>query len=147
MSQPASGPTWLEGLGFAITDRPGGGGASGGGAGPGFAMSVDEARSMLVVARRVRDKYGDMRSEAGRTLRMNPPADEPNGNSYNRNMVGEDHNSGVLGADRAQIELAYNYANELVFRLEQALGITESSDNHARADVENVVPGEGKGFA
>ena len=153
MSQPASGPNWLEGLSFSITDQQpagGGGGASGGGAapsGPGFAMSTDEARNMLVVAKRFRDKYRDMRRKAGRTLQMNPPADEPGSNGYNNLMVGEDHDSGVLGSGRDQIELAYSYATELVSRLEQALGVTESSDEQAAADVKNVTPDEDKGFA
>ncbi|MBB4689696.1 hypothetical protein [Amycolatopsis jiangsuensis] len=90
MSQPASGPNWLEGLGFVITDQAGGGGASGGGAAPsgqGFAMSTDEAHSMLVVAKRTRDKYNSMRRKALLTLRMNPPTDDPGSSGYN-NLMG-----------------------------------------------------------
>jgi hypothetical protein len=153
VSQPAAGPNWLEGLDFAIIGQQpagGGGGASGGGAapsGPGFAMSTDEARNMLVVAKRVRDKYSDMRRKALDALRMNPPADEPGSNGYNKLMVGEDHNSGVLGGGRDQVELAYNYAAQLASRLEQALGITESSDAQATVDVKNMTQDEGKGFA
>ncbi|WP_328608231.1 hypothetical protein OG943_03660 [Amycolatopsis sp. NBC_00345] len=110
-------------------------------------MSTDEARNMLVVAKRVRDKYMDMRRKAADALGMNPPADEPGSNGYNSLMVGQDHNSGVLGGGRDQAELAYNYAAQLVSRLEQALGITESSDEQAAADIKNVAPGEDKGFA
>ncbi|MBB4689694.1 hypothetical protein [Amycolatopsis jiangsuensis] len=62
-------------------------------------------------------------------------------------MVGEDHNGGTLGGGRDQVELVYNYSNELVTRLEKALGITESSDDQAAADLGNVTPGDDKGFA
>ncbi|MFF0146984.1 hypothetical protein ATK36_5407 [Amycolatopsis sulphurea] len=110
-------------------------------------MSTDDARSMLVVAKRARDKYDSMRRKARLTLRMNPPTDDPGSSGYNNLMVGGDHNGGTLAGGRDQVELVYNYSNELVLRLEKALGITESSDNQAATDVRNVAPGGDKGFA
>lgn len=151
MSQPASGPSWLEGLGFAIIDQPGGGGASGGGAAPsgqGFAMSTDEARSMLTIAKRLRDKYQGMLPTAEGLTRLTSPADEPGSNSYNKLLVDAGPPPGAFAAGADQVKQEYAYADELVARLEQALGITEASDEQAGSDVKNATSGdEGKGFA
>jgi hypothetical protein len=44
------------------------------------------------------------------------------------------------------VENAYAYADELVKRLEKALGITESSDEQAATDMKNAGK-QGRGFA
>ncbi|PFG47100.1 hypothetical protein ATK36_2119 [Amycolatopsis sulphurea] len=151
MSQPASGPSWLEGLGFAITDQPGGGGASGGGAapaGPGFSLSSADAWSMLNQARSMYHDILRMGPHATALTKLTPPADEPGSNGYNKLLVGDGQNRGAFGSGADQVKLYRDYIAELVARLEKALGITEASDDQAGVDVKRVSSeGEGKGFA
>jgi hypothetical protein len=149
---PAPESSWLTGLNFTITgDQPTGGGASGGAAapaGPGFSLSADEARSMLTVAKRVRDQLGPMVIKAERLVHLVPPADDPGSNSYNQLLVGNGGSSGAFGSGTDQVRRELAYARELVNRLEQALGITETADSNAGADIKTAAGADqDKGFA
>ncbi|GAA3554187.1 hypothetical protein GCM10022222_42310 [Amycolatopsis ultiminotia] len=149
MSQPAQQPGWLEGLGFAITDQTGGGGGASGGAatpsGQGFALSRDDAMSMLNLAKSVREDFREMRTDAEQLTRLTSPADEPGSNGYNKLLVNDGQPPGAFVAGKDQVEQLYAYADELVKRLEKALGTTESSDEQAGADVKNAASGEQDG--
>ncbi|MFI5612522.1 hypothetical protein [Amycolatopsis sp. NPDC051903] len=152
----ASEPGWLTGLNFTITDAPApGGGASGGaampnsgsGGGGSFSLSVDEARSMLTTAKRVRDQLGEMRFKANGLLQLQPPADDPGSTGYNKVLVGGP-NAGAFNHGTDAVEREYRYAAELVIRLEQALGITEAAQDQAGTDVKNAASAnQDKGFA
>ncbi|MFE3177172.1 hypothetical protein ACFXPA_32720 [Amycolatopsis sp. NPDC059090] len=139
MDQPAAnaGKNWLPD--FTITD---GTGAS---PGPGFTMSRDDARSMLNLARQARKQFGGMRNHAMYLARLTPPADEPASNDYNRRLTGDGSQEGAFRAGLANVDLMRGYANELVRKLEQALEITESSDETAAAEVKAA--GDPTGFA
>lgn len=131
MDQPATdaGKNWFPGFTFTITDgttTP---------SGPGFTMSRDDARSMLNLAKHAREQFDEMRTLAAYLTRLTPPADEPASNDYNRQVTGTAFGDGAFGAGLANVTRMYAYANELVRKLEQALGSTESSDQTAAADV------------
>ena len=111
-------------------------------------MSTDEARNMLTVAKRLRDKYRGMIPDAEALTQLTSPADEPGSNGYNAQLVNAGQSPGAFVAGRDQVKEEFAYADELVARLEQALGITEASDEQAGADVKNATPGsQDKGFA
>ncbi|WP_344869443.1 hypothetical protein [Amycolatopsis ultiminotia] len=111
-------------------------------------MSTDEARNMLTVAKRLRDKYQGMLPTAQSLTQLTSPADEPGSNGYNKLLVDAGPPPGAFAAGESQVKQEYAYADELVKRLEQALGITETSDEQAGTDVKNATSGnESKGFA
>ncbi|MBN9741067.1 hypothetical protein DMP23_08075 [Amycolatopsis sp. A1MSW2902] len=152
MSQPGQQPGWLDGLYFNIGDAfsagDAAGAAMGGGApsGQGFTMSRDDAAAMLNLAKTVRADFDEMRPKADALTRLTSPADEPTSNAYNKLLVNSGEPKGVLVTGKEQVEREYAYADELVKRLEKALGITESSDEQAAADVKNAGK-QGGGFA
>ncbi|WP_406640821.1 hypothetical protein [Amycolatopsis sp. WGS_07] len=139
MDQPAAdaGKNWLPDI--TITD------GTGSPPGPGFTMSRDDAHSMLRLAKQARDEFNKMRNRAKYLTRLTPPADEPASNDYNERLTGQNPGDGAFGAGLANVSRMYAYADELVRKLEQALGITESSDEAAAADVEAA--GSPTGFA
>ncbi|WP_370940413.1 hypothetical protein [Amycolatopsis sp. cg13] len=139
MDQPAAnaGKTWLPD--FTITD------GTGTPPGPGFTMSRDDARSMLNLAKQARKQFDDMRIHAQYLTRLTPPADEPASNDYNRRLTGSDSGDGAFGAGLANLIHLRDYTQELVRKLEQALGITENSDEAAAAEVK--ASGEPTGLA
>ncbi|WP_409466764.1 hypothetical protein [Amycolatopsis sp. GA6-003] len=153
MSQPAQRPGWLDGLYFNIGDAfgagdaagaaMGGGGSSGG---QGFTMSREDAMAMLKLAKTVREHFRDMRDDAYRLTQLTPPADEPTSNGYNKLLVNGGEPKGAFVTGGEQVDKEYAYANELVKRLEKALGITEASDEQAATDVKNAGKQDG-GFA
>ncbi|WP_051166514.1 hypothetical protein [Amycolatopsis orientalis] len=153
MSQPAQQPGWLDGLYFNIGDTFDAGDAagaamSGGGSsgGQGFTMSRDDATAMLKLAKTVREHFRDMQTDASRLTQTTSPADEPTSNGYNKLLVnqGEPKGAFVMGEDQVKREFAY--ADELVKRLEKALGIIGSSDEQAATDVKDAGKQSG-GFA
>ncbi|GAB3353330.1 hypothetical protein [Amycolatopsis echigonensis] len=151
MPQPAQQPGWLDGLYFNIGDAFDAGDAAGaamGGAssGQGFTMSRDDAMAMLKVAKTVRADFRDMRDDAYRLTQTTSPADEPTSNGYNKRLVNEGEPKGVFVAGKDQVDQEFAYADELVKRLEKALGITESSDEQAATDVKYAGKQSG-GFA
>ncbi|WP_409466800.1 hypothetical protein [Amycolatopsis sp. GA6-003] len=144
MDQPAAaaGKNWLPDFTFTITDSgtppPG----------PGFTMSRDDARSMLNLARQAREQFGDMRNTAAYLTKLTPPADEPASTGYNRRLTGDGSEDGAFGAGLAAVTRMYDYANQLVRKLEQALSLTESADETATADVKAAgSEASAKGFA
>lgn len=141
MDQPATdaGKNWLPD--FAITIEDG----TGTPPGPGFTMSRDDARSMLNLARQARDQFNDMRKHAVLLTRLTPPADEPASNDYNRRLTGTSSEDGAFRAGLTNLDHMRDYANELVRKLEQALGSTASSDETAAAEVKAA--GDPTGFA
>ena len=152
MSQPAQGPGWLDGLAFnvgsafdagAAAGAAVGGGASGG---QGFTMSRDDAMAMLKVAKAVREDFDQMRPQAESLTKLTAPADEPTSNGYNERLVNGGDPKGVFVTGKEQVDKEYAYANELVHRLEKALGITAASDEQAGVDVKNAGKQSG-GFA
>lgn len=158
MAETASEPSWLTGLDFVITDAPAGGGAAAPGAGampnggapPGgrFSLSREEAQSMLTVAKRVRDDLTKLKLNADRLLRLTPPADDPGSKSYNQALVGDGTGSGALPAGEAMVARERDYAVQLVDRLEDALGLTHSSDEQAATDVKTAAgQGQDEGLA
>lgn len=153
MSQPAQQPGWLDGLYFNIGDAfsagDAAGAAMGGGGSPGgqgFTMSRDDATAMLKLAKTVREHFSDMRTDANALTRLTAPADEPTSNNYNKLLVNPGEPKGAFVTGEDQVKQEYAYADELVRRLEKALGIVESSDEQAAADVKNAGKQSG-GFA
>ncbi|WP_051165657.1 hypothetical protein [Amycolatopsis orientalis] len=157
MSQPAQQPGWLDGLYFNIGDAFSAGdaagaamgGSSGGGGAPsgqGFTMSRDDAQAMLKLAKTVREHFADMRQDANDLTQLTSPADEPTSNNYNKLLVNEGEPKGAFVTGEDQVKQEFAYANELVKRLEQALGIIESSDEQATDDVKNAGK-QGGGYA
>ncbi|WP_410619444.1 hypothetical protein [Amycolatopsis sp. cmx-8-4] len=122
----APGGAIFSGIGFWATDMPSG--ASRPAGGQGFAMSSSEMRAML-------KKAEDQRQTIGVQLRSNewitkavPPADEPVSNAAVNGPNGiNETGSYYLGHLRYQ----YDYYTELIRRMEQALGITETADQQA----------------
>ncbi|PFG48689.1 uncharacterized protein DUF3558 [Amycolatopsis sulphurea] len=152
MSQSAQGPGWLDGLAFTINDAFGAGGAavcggaSGGGGspgGPGFTMSRDDALSMLKLAKTVREHFDLMRPKAHRLTQITSPADEPGSNGYTKLLVNQGEPKGTFVTGKEQVDEEFAYADELVNRLEKALGITEASDGQASSDVNAAEPERG----
>ncbi len=153
MSQPAQQPGWLDGLYFNIGDAFDAGDAAGaamssGGSpgGQGFTMSRDDAQAMLKLAKSVREDFRDMQTDAVRLTRLTAPADEPSSNGYNKLLVNSGEPKGVFVTGSEQVDQEFAYADELVKRLEKALGITEASDEQAMTDVKNAGK-QGGGFA
>ncbi|RJQ84580.1 hypothetical protein D5S19_16680 [Amycolatopsis panacis] len=104
--------------------------------------------SMLNLAKGVREDFRDMRIDAARLTRVTSPADEPGSNGYNELLVNRGQPPGAFVAGEAQVNQLYAHADELVKRLEKALGIIQSSDEQAGADVKNAAAsGQGEGFA
>ncbi|MBB1157690.1 MULTISPECIES: hypothetical protein [Amycolatopsis] len=134
MDQPAAdaGKNWLPDFAFTIADT------RAAPPGPGFTMSRDDARSMLNLAKQAREQFNEMRQIANSLTRLAPPADEFASNSYNSNLVGDGQSTGAFGAGLANVERMHRYADELVRKLEKALGITESSDEAAAKDVKTA---------
>ncbi|MFD2466628.1 hypothetical protein [Amycolatopsis silviterrae] len=126
MDQPASdaGKNWLPD--FTITD------GTGSPPGPGFTMSRDDAHSMLRLAKQAFVQFDEMQSRATYLTKLTPPADEPASNDYNGRLINGD---GAFGAGLEHLGQLRGYTHALVRKLEQALGITESSEQTAAADV------------
>ncbi|WP_344862336.1 hypothetical protein [Amycolatopsis ultiminotia] len=101
--------------------------------------------SMLNLAKSVREDFREMRTDAEQLTRLTSPADEPGSNGYNKLLVNDGQPPGAFVAGKDQVEQLYAYADELVKRLEKALGTTESSDEQAGADVKNAASGEQDG--
>ncbi|MGW7538868.1 hypothetical protein [Amycolatopsis sp. NPDC054798] len=141
MDQPAAnaGKNWLPDFTFTITDT----GAAP--PGPGFTMSRDDARSMLNLAKQARKQFNDMQHHAVYLTRLTPPADEPASTDYNRRLTGSGSDEGAFGAGLANLRHMHDYAAELVRKLERALGLTESSDETAAAEVKAA--GDPRGLA
>ncbi|MET9262732.1 hypothetical protein [Amycolatopsis sp. NPDC004079] len=141
MDQPAAnaGKNRLPDFTFTITD------GTAAPPGPGFTMSRDDARSMLNLAKQAVKQFDDMRSHARYLTRLTPPADEPASNDYNRRLTGSGPEDGAFGTGLANLIHLREYTDELVRKLEQALGITESSDQAAAAEVK--ASGDPGGFA
>ncbi|HWD83972.1 MAG TPA: hypothetical protein VG497_33955 [Kribbella sp.] len=109
-------------------------------------MSHDDATAMLKVAKAVRDDFGRMRPKAENLTQITSPADEPTSNGYNQRLVSQGEPKGVFVTGKERTDEAYTYADELVKRLEKALGIIGSSDEQAASDVKNAGKQSG-GFA
>ncbi|MGV9300571.1 hypothetical protein [Amycolatopsis sp. NPDC003676] len=142
MDQPAAnaGKTWLPD--FTITD------GTGTPPGPGFTMSRDDARSMLNLAKQARKQFGDMRAAALSLLRLVAPADDVASNAYQVKLLGNEPATGAFGAGLANVQRLHAYANELVLKLETALGITADSEESATESVKNAASGKNvTGFA
>ncbi|GAA1023352.1 MULTISPECIES: hypothetical protein [Amycolatopsis] len=142
MDQPAAnaGKNWLPD--FTITD------GTGTPPGPGFTMSRDDARSMLKLARQAREQFSDMRAASLSLLRLVAPADDVASNAYQAKLLGNESASGAFGAGIANVHRLHAYANELVLKLEEALGITANSEETAAESVQNAASGkDATGFA
>ncbi|RJQ83754.1 hypothetical protein [Amycolatopsis panacis] len=109
-------------------------------------MSRDDALSMLKLAKNVRDYFSGMRQRAHDLTQLTSPADEPGSNGYNKLLVNRGEPKGTFVLGEEQVNQEYTYAKELVHRLEEALGITEASDEQATTDVTNAGE-QGGGFA
>ncbi|WP_020662616.1 hypothetical protein [Amycolatopsis benzoatilytica] len=131
MNQPAphEAAEWLPGPGFTITDDDGA-------AGPGFTMSHDDARNMLNLAKQARDQFDKMRVNARALTQTTSPADEPASTSYTAHLVGDGQTNGAFGGGLANVQRMYDYASELVAKLEKALGLTQNTDEAAAKDIE-----------
>jgi len=137
MNQPApdDSKSWLAGFDFLIDN------GSGGSSGPGFTMSPNDARSMLNLAKQARDQFGEMRRHAQILVRTTSPADEPASNNYNAKLVGDGKSGGAFSSGLANTQRMYAYADELVNKLEKALGITHAADESAAGDIKNTGSG------
>lgn len=109
-------------------------------------MSRDDAMAMLKLAKSVREDFNHMREDAVRLTQITSPADEPTSNGYTKLLVNAGEPKGVFVTGKEQVDKEFAYADELVKRLEKALGITEASDEQAGADVKNAGK-QGRGFA
>jgi hypothetical protein len=127
--------SFFSGIDFWATDMPSG--ASRPAGGQGFAMSSDEMRAMLQKAVDQRDTISNELVKASRLSQAEPPADEPVSNAavYGANGINE---TGRFYAGHLQYQ--YNYYSELIKRMQQALGITEATDQ-AAADAAKKVGG------
>ena len=141
MNQPPSDGSsgWLTGLGITIA---GSGSSSPGSSGPGFTMSHDDAHSMLALAKQARTQFGAMRLRADRLAHTTSPADEPASNSYNARLVGSGPEGGAFGAGADKVQHMYDYADELVGKLETALGLTRSADEAAAHHIKATGSGQ-----
>jgi hypothetical protein len=125
----------FSGIGFWATDAPSG--ASRPAGGQGFAMSSEEMRAMLKKAKTQRDTIATQLRDTQWISKATPPANEPVSNAAVDGPKGINETGAYyLGHLRYQ----FNYYSELIRRMEQALGITESADGHA-ADTANKAGG------
>ncbi|RJQ76453.1 hypothetical protein [Amycolatopsis panacis] len=150
MTQSASGAGvgWLSNLGFAIADDAKAASANlSATSGQGFALSRDDAMSMLNVARQARSHFTEMRTIAYKLTRVTAPADDPGSNSYNDGLVGSGQRQGAFAAGSRNVEQMIKYSEDLVHSLEKALGITVTSDETAAAGLKTTAQDTKTGFA
>jgi hypothetical protein len=131
MTEP--GGAIFSGIGFWATDLPSG--ASRPAGGQGFAMSGAEMRAMLKKARTQRDTIGVQLRSAKWLSQATPPADEP------VSTAAVNGPNGINETGRyylGHLGYQFNYYSELIRRMEQALGITESADQQAADSTKRV---------
>ena len=123
---------FFSGIGFWATDIPSGAAPAGG---QGFAMSSAEMRAMLKKAEDQRTALGQQMRAAEFTLKAVPPAEEPVSQAAVNGPNGINETGDYyLGHLRYQ----YNYYTELIGRLRQALGITETTDQQAADSTKRI---------
>jgi hypothetical protein len=147
---------WLDGLTFQVADRanavkgaaraidapaPAGltaaGAGVGGVAGGGFTMSTEEMTNLLAQVKATRDKCREQTQDSQKGTVIRPPAQDPGSVAFT--------NSAQASRDARDQFLVdqLNMYNELVDKLEQALGITVEADQRA-ADATKQAGGGGK---
>jgi hypothetical protein len=144
---------WLDGLNFMVTDAvkstgraidkgatadlsPAGAGA-GGVAGGGFTMSTEEMTTLLAQVKATRDKCQEQVGDDRQVFTLRPPAQDQGSMTFTSAAQASRDARNKYLAD--QLEMY----NELVAKLEQALGITVEADQRA-AEATKQAGGEGK---
>jgi hypothetical protein len=123
----------FSGIGFWATDMPSGGSQPAGG--QGFAMSSAEMRAMLEKAEDQRQTITEQLVAAKWLTKATPPAEEPVSHAAVNGPNGINETGDYyLGHLRYQ----YNYYTELIGRLQQALGITETTDQQAADSTKRI---------
>jgi hypothetical protein len=143
---------WLSDVNFWIKDAPsapgslastGGGtpGAAAGSASQGFSLTHDEAEDMVRRAEGVLSDIGDMLRKAETLTKVTPPAQDPASLTFNTQLVGNGQDGGAFGYGRGHLEREWGYLDELVKRLNDALGRTTESDHTATTIVNQATDG------
>jgi hypothetical protein len=124
----------FSGVGFWATDMPSGA-ASRPAGGQGFAMSSAEMRALLKKAETQRQTITEQLVAAKWLTKATPPAEEPVSQAAVNGPNGINETGDYyLGHLRYQ----YNYYTELIGRLQQALGITEATDQQAADSTKRI---------
>jgi len=123
----------FSGIDFWATDVPSG--ASRPAGGQGFAMSSSEMRALLKKAETQRQTITEQLVAAKWLTKATPPAEEPVSQAAVNGPNGINETGDYyLGHLRYQ----YNYYTELIGRLQQALGITETTDQQAADSTKRI---------
>jgi hypothetical protein len=113
-------------------------------AGPGFTLDRDEAKVMLEQCKQTLIDLKKLQNTAATLTRIIPPARDQVTVGYHGNLTAQQNGQPAAfayGAGHVQLEI--DYMNELITRLEDALGIMHSSDVNAQKTVEAAGQGSG----
>src|SRR5690606_12856371 len=103
------------------TSAGGGGGGAPSGA-QGFSLTREEAERALQEFREIRNELMRMERDALELTRLRPPAGDPASVQLNEAIVGGSNDPGAFGYGYGHIKKEIAYFDELVHRLELALG-------------------------
>ncbi|RJQ84871.1 hypothetical protein [Amycolatopsis panacis] len=105
----------------------------------GFVLEPDEAKQLLKNLKDIRDRQRKMKAAVANLCGITAPSKDPSTLAAHVALVGD--GAGKLGAysyGGGHVDLQLAYLNELIQRIEAALGMTKSSD-HQQTDLLNTV--------
>lgn len=125
---------WLSDMAFWV-DGNATSGSGGGGSGQGFQLSQDEARGQLEKFRTIRERLLAVQDKSERLAQTTAPAEDPATVRMNQALVGGSEGQGAFVIGNQSLRHQYEYAHEIVTRLEKALGIYQEADEQASSDM------------
>jgi hypothetical protein len=145
---------WVNGIASRTHTRGGTSAGGGGGGAPsgaqGFSLTREEAERALQEFREIRNELMRMERDALELTRLRPPAGDPASVQLNEAIVGGSNDPGAFGYGYGHIKKEIAYFDELVHRLELALGYVTDADESTSRDIGDAggsVRSEEKGFA
>lgn len=123
-----------EGAMPAAAPAAGGGSGSVPTGGQGFSLSREEAEEMLAIFRDIRDDLQEMELKAGNLLGLRAAAEDPASLNFHENAV-DGPQLGALGYGYEHVLNEITFFDELVARLEKALGLITESDEDATRQI------------
>lgn len=131
MVQPHTGvDPWLAGVDVEIQDSVGAQGATASGAG--FSLSPGEANAILAQALGALDKLQQVQRQAEILKQVSPAADDPASVAYNARLAS---GHGVFDVAGRHINAEADYLNELIRKIQAALGMIGDRDGEAAQEI------------
>lgn len=135
---------WVDGVASGAAGggaAAGGGGALGGSGGgapsgsQGFSLTREEAERALEEFKTIHADLVELRWDAAELIRLRPPAEDPASVRLNEAFAGGASGRGVFGYGLMHVEKEIAYFDELINRLEKALGYVTEADESASQQV------------